>query len=146
MTGITLEAAAVIVDATIEAGRTANARPLTVAVLDPGGHLTAFKREDGSGILRPDIAIGKAWGALGMGNPSGAMAARAKENPAFYAALAAMSGGRVVPVPGGVLISDESGEIVGAVGVSGDTSQLDEECAVQGVRAAHLEPLTEPDL
>ena len=135
---ITLAQASIIVDAVLEAGQAHGYDPLTCAVLDPGGHLVALKRADGSGILRADIAIGKAWGALGMGLPSRTLAGRAEKMPQFFAALAAVSGGRVVPVPGGVLVRDDGGAIIGAVGVSGDVSDPDEQCAVEGVAAAGL--------
>lgn len=121
-TDLPLDAAGRIVDAVLAAGRAAGMLPLTVAVLDAGGHLVAFKREDGSGILRPDIAIGKAWGALGMGMSSRTIRDRLQERTAFQNALAAASGGRFVPVPGGVLILDASNDVVGAVGISGDSS------------------------
>ena len=134
---VTLEQASIIVDATLAAGARHGYDPLTCAVLDPGGHLVALKRADGSGILRPDIAIGKAWGALGMGIPTRKLAERAEHMPQFFAALAAVSGGRMVPVPGGVLIRQE-GRIIGAVGVSGDVSDPDEQCAVEGIEAAGL--------
>ena len=135
MTAVTLAQAATIVDAALVRGRELKLRPLTVAVLDPGGALVALKREDDSGVLRPDIALGKAWGAVGMGEPSRNLATR---SPAFLGALAAMSGGRVVPVPGGVLIRDSAGALLGAVGISGDASARDEDCAIAGIKAAGL--------
>ncbi len=112
--------------------------PLSVAVLDAGGHLVAFKREDRSGILRFDIAFGKAWGALGMGFGSRELFNRTAANPTFMAALTAVSGGRLVPVPSGVLILSD-GEVIGAVGVSGDNSDNDEICALAGIAAAGLD-------
>src|SRR5215212_5248609 len=115
-----------------------NLAPLTVAVLDAGGHMVAFKREDKSGILRYDIAYGKAWGALGMGFGSRELGDRAAKNPVFLGVLATVSQGRLVPVPGGVLIKDGSGAVLGAVGISGDTSDKDEVCAVAGIEAAGL--------
>ena len=107
-------------------------------MLDAGGHLVAFKREDKSGILRFDIAYGKAWGALGMGFGSRELAERAGKNPLFFGVLANVSQGRLVPVPGGVLIKDAGGAVLGAVGISGDTSDKDEVCAVAGIEAAGL--------
>src|SRR6185437_11335886 len=101
---ISLAQASTIVDAALRKGRELDCAPLTVAVLDSGGHLVAFKREDKSGLLRFDIAFGKAWGALGMGFGSRTLAARAGKTPMFITALAAVSAGRMVPVPGGVLI------------------------------------------
>ena len=135
---VTLDQASRIVDAALEPGRIHDFMPLTVAVLDPGGHIVALKREDRAGILRPDIATGKAWGALGMGAPSRSLRDRLSDRPHFIAALTAASNGRFVPVPGGVLIRDVDGEVLGAVGVSGDTSEKDELCAVAGSKAAGL--------
>ena len=135
---MTLEHASTIVDAALKAGREHNFLPLTVAVLDAGGHLVAFKREDRSGILRFDIAFGKAYGALGMGFGSRELFNRTAANPTFMAALATASGGRMVPVPSGVLVL-EGGDIIGAVGVSGDTSDNDEVCALAGIAAAKLD-------
>jgi uncharacterized protein GlcG (DUF336 family) len=138
--GITLSQATTIVEAALKKARETGCAPLAVAVLDDGGHLKAFAREDGAGILRPQIAIGKAWGALGMGVGTRALARRIAEqpmSPPFFAALGAMSEGRVVPVPGGVLIR-ASGDLIGAVGISGDTSDKDEACALAGIAAAGL--------
>jgi uncharacterized protein GlcG (DUF336 family) len=115
---------------------------MTVAVLDTGGHLVALKREDGSGILRVELACGKAYGALGMGFGSREIAERAQKQQAFYTALFAASQGRVVPAPGGVLIRDAGGGLLGAVGISGDTGENDEICAVAGVEAAGLKGQT----
>ena len=138
---LTLPQATTIVQAALQKGRELGLAPLAVAVLDAGGHLKAFAREDGAGIVRPQIAIGKAWGALGMGLGSRNFAKRIAEQPAapaFFNALAAMSEGRVVPVPGGVLIRDGSKAVIGAVGISGDVSDKDEACALAGIAAAKL--------
>jgi uncharacterized protein GlcG (DUF336 family) len=134
---MTLATAATIVDAALKKGRALGCPPLTVAVTDAGGHLVAMKREDGSGILRFDIAYGKAWGALGMGFGTRELASRATASPAFLAAISAASGGRIIPSPGGVLIL-EDGLVIGAVGISGDTGDRDEECALAGIGAAGL--------
>ena len=142
MTSLTLAQASTIVDAALAKGRATGCAPLTVAVLDGGGHLVAFKREDRSGILRPDIAHAKAWCALGMGFGSRELAERATKAPMFITALAAVSQGRMVPVPGGVLIKSAAGDVLGAVGISGDTSDKDETCAVAGIEAAGLEAQT----
>src|ERR1700710_2192196 len=128
MPSLTLDSASTIVDAALAKGRADALAPLTVAVLDAGGHLVAFKREDRSGILRFDIAFGKAWGALGMGFGSRELFNRTAANPTFTAAPPAASQGRLVPVPSGVLIL-QAGEIIGAVGISGDNSDNDEACA-----------------
>jgi uncharacterized protein GlcG (DUF336 family) len=135
---LTLAQASSIVDVALKKGRDNNLAPLTVAVLDAGGHLVAFKREDKSGLLRYDIAYGKAWGALGMGFGSRTLAGRAAKTPQFFTMLAAASGGRMVTNPGGVLIKDSGGNIVGACGISGDTSDKDEMCAIAGIEAAGL--------
>jgi uncharacterized protein GlcG (DUF336 family) len=132
-----------IIDFALQAGRAAKLLPLCVAVLDSGGHLLAFKRDDGCGILRGDIAIGKAWGALGMGISSRTIRDRLEDRPAFQGALAAASQGRFVPVPGGVLICNDTGDAIGAVGISGDASDKDEYCAIVGVKQAGLMPSPE---
>ena len=139
---LTLQQATTIVETALRTGRETSCAPLAVAVLDAGGHLKAFAREDGAGIVRPQIAVGKAWGALGMGFGSRTLARRVADGQAqqqaFFAALNAMSDGRVVPAAGGVLIRDAAGDILGAVGISGDTSDKDEACAVAGITAARL--------
>jgi uncharacterized protein GlcG (DUF336 family) len=137
---VNLAQASTIVDVALKKGRETNCAPLTVAVLDAGGHLVAFKREDKSGILRFDIAFGKAWGALGMGFGSREFVERAAKNPVFTSALTTIAQGRLVPVPGGVLIKDAGGAVLGAVGISGDVSDKDEACAVAGIDAAGLKP------
>ena len=138
MESISLEAASIIVDRALAKGRAMNFKPLAVAVLDPRGCLKAYKAEDGSSLLRFDIAFGKAWGALGMGFGSRTLAGRAAKTPQFFTMLAAASGGRMVTNPGGVLIRNAAGDVVGAVGISGDTSDKDEACAIAGIEAAGL--------
>jgi uncharacterized protein GlcG (DUF336 family) len=135
---LTLAQASTIVDIALATARDLELVPMTVAVLDAGGHLVAFKREDRSGILRYDIAYGKAWGALGMGFGSRTLYERAANTPQLFNALYVASGGRVVTNPGGVLIRDAEREIIGAVGISGDTSDKDEACAIAGIEAAGL--------
>lgn len=145
-TSLSLAKANAIVTGALRLGREAGMLPLTVVALDSGGKLIAMQSEDGSGLLRFDIAFGKAWGALGMGISSRLIRDRLAARPAFQAALAAASDGRFVPVPGGVLVQTGEGVIIGAVGVSGDTSEKDEYCAVEAIRSAGLasEP-AEPD-
>jgi uncharacterized protein GlcG (DUF336 family) len=133
---IDLAHATIIVDTALEHGRSLGLPPLTVAVLDAAGCLVSFKREDGSSLLRPDIAQAKAFGALGMGIGSRAIAARAAVAPAFVSAVNALAGGRLIPVPGGVLIRSSSKAIIGAVGITGANSDQDEACAVAGIAAA----------
>jgi uncharacterized protein GlcG (DUF336 family) len=135
---LTLDKASLIADQALAHARANKIRPLCVAVLDDGGNLKALKRDDGASILRPTIAIGKAWGAVGMGESSRHLGQRLKENPVFLGALSDMSGGKVVPVAGGVLIMD-GGRIIGAAGASGATADEDEACIVAGIKAAGLE-------
>jgi len=135
---LTLAQANAIVDAAIAEGRRNNFAFLAVAVLDPGGHAIAFKREDGASFLRFDLAVGKAWGALAMGFGTRELAERSLRQPAFIAALSAVSHGRMVPSPGGVLVVGEAGQILGAVGISGDTGDNDEVCAIAGITAVGL--------
>jgi uncharacterized protein GlcG (DUF336 family) len=142
MNSINLQQASLIADKALERGRALGFAPLTVVVLDAGGQIKVLKREDSSSLLRPEIAIGKAWGVLGMGFGGRELARRAAKMPMFFTALNAMSDGRMVPVPGGVLVRDDSGAIVGAVGISGDVSENDEICAVFGIGAAGLRPDT----
>jgi uncharacterized protein GlcG (DUF336 family) len=138
MPGLTLAVANVIADKSLEKGREKGFAPLTVAVLDAGGQIRVLKREDGSSLLRPEIAVGKAWGVLGLGFGGRELFRRAAKMPAFFNAVSDLSGGKMVPVPGGVLIRSGSGEIIGSVGISGDTSENDEICAVSGIEAAGL--------
>ena len=112
--------------------------PLAVAVLDAGGQLVAFQREDGCGILRYDIAFGKAWAALGMGMSTRLIRDRLANRPAFQGALSAASDGRFIPVPGGVLILNAQSAVIGAVGVSGDASDRDEFCAIHAIQHVGL--------
>ena len=140
MPKIDLEKASIVADAALTKGRETSCDPLTVVVLDNGGQFKVVKREDDSGLMRVEIALGKAWGALGMGFASRELSRRAEVMPTFFNSLAAMSGGKMVPLPGGVLIRDEQGRLLGAVGVSGDTSDRDEVCAVHGVKTAGLVP------
>lgn len=138
MNTLTLAQASHIVDAALDKARETGCMPMTVAVLDAGGHLVAFKREDASGILRPQIAQAKAWGVLGMGVGGRALAQRANAAPAFFAALTDISAGRIAPVAGGVLIRDAAGTVIGSVGVSGDHPEKDEACAVYGIERTNL--------
>lgn len=131
-----LAGAAKIVDAAIAIRVKEGLLPLAVAVIDAGGNLVAFKREDGCGVLRFDIAFGKAWAALGMGMPTRMIRDRMASRPAFQGALAAASDGRFIPVPGGVLILDAAGQAIGAAGISGDASDKDEYCAIAAIVAA----------
>ena len=139
--GITLDAARRIADATLAKGREIGLAPLTVVVLDAAGREKVVLREDGSSLLRPEIARGKAYGSLGLGYGSRELARRAQAVPGFTTALTVISDG-AVPAAGGVLIRDAAGAVLGAVGVSGDLSDKDEVCAVAGIQAAGLQPDT----
>jgi len=136
MSAITLAKANAIIEAAFAKGRDTGLKPLVVCVLDAGGHLVAYQRQDGSSLLRFQISSGKAFAALGLGMGSRKIEAMAKERPHFVSALSDASGGRIVPVPGGVLVRDGEGAILGAVGISGDTSDNDEACAIAGIVAA----------
>lgn len=135
---LALACAASIVDEAIATRMREGLLPLAIAVLDAGGNLVAFKREDGSGVLRFDIAVGKAAAALGLGMSSRLIRDRMAARPAFQSALAAAADGRFIPVPGGVLILDAAGTAIGAVGISGDASDKDEYCAIMAIKAAGL--------
>jgi uncharacterized protein GlcG (DUF336 family) len=135
---LSLNQASDIVDAALSKARELDLRPLAVTVLDPGGHPIVVKREDGAGILRPQIAHAKAWGCLGTGHGGAAGARHATRDPAFFAALAAISEGRVASSRGGVLIRDADGTLLGAIGVSGDRPENDETVAVAGVAKVSL--------
>ena len=112
---VTLAQASTVIDVALKTARDLKQMPQTIVVLDTGGHIVCAKREDGSGIIRYEIAVAKAYGALGMGWGSRTSMERATQNPNFFAAIEAASGGRIVPNPGGVLIRDAANVIVGAV-------------------------------
>jgi uncharacterized protein GlcG (DUF336 family) len=132
-----LATARTIIATALQFGHDKGFKPLTVVVLDAGGNVVAAEREDGSSNKRFEIAHGKAFGAISIGIGSRALMARAEQQPYFIAAAGAAIGGALVPVPGGVLIQD-GGVTVGAVGVSGDTSDNDEAAAVAGIEATGL--------
>ncbi|MFZ3205506.1 MAG: heme-binding protein [Pseudomonas sp.] len=138
MSALNLHTATTISNHALALGRELSAAPLTVAVLDAGGHLISLLREDGASLLRPQIAIAKAWGAVALGKGSRAIAADAQQRPAFIGALNNLADGKLVPAAGGVLIRDERGAVIGAIGITGDTSDIDEQCAIGAVQAAGL--------
>ncbi|GMH34506.1 hypothetical protein BSKO_02340 [Bryopsis sp. KO-2023] len=139
-TPLSLDSACKIIDGALDAGRKAELLPLTVVVVDTGGHIIALKREDGSGIARVEIATGKAAGALGVGMAGRTLKERFSARVGFQAAVASATNGRFMAAPGGVLILNESGVGIGAVGVSGDASDKDEYAAIEGVKAAGMVP------
>jgi len=138
MAHLTLDQANKIIQGAKHAARSAQFKPMGIAVLDASGQLVAFEREDGASMFRFDIARAKAWGAVGMGASSRVLAERAKDNPNFFVSLSATSEGKFLPQPGAVLIQDAAGHILGAVGASGGTGDEDELICAAGVQAAGL--------
>jgi uncharacterized protein GlcG (DUF336 family) len=138
--GVELATAATIIDTALRVARSRNLRPMTIAVLDSGGDLVAFKREDGTGIRRYDVVIGKAFGALVMNRSSRDIGKIAERAPLFIQSLGVAVEGRLIPTPGGVLIKDQEGRILGAVGSSGDDADADEACAIAAIREAGFVP------
>lgn len=127
-----------VIDGALAAARSKQSQPLAIIVLDSGGHPIAFAREDGASLFRFDIARAKAVGALGMGSDTRAIAGRASSNQLFYTSLAIAIEGQIAFSPGGVLIKNQDGILVGSVGISGDTGDADEECAFSGIAVADL--------
>jgi uncharacterized protein GlcG (DUF336 family) len=138
MADLTLDVARKILDTALAKGVEKKLKPLVVAILDARGCVKASAAQDGTSLLRGEIAHGKAYGALALGMGSRALFQRAQEQAYFIGAVNTLAQGRMVPVPGGVLIQDSSGALLGAVGVSGDTSDNDEICALAGIEAAGL--------
>ena len=136
MSELTLEAAKTIIETGFAKARELGLKPLAVAVIDAGGHLKAFERQDGASFLRFKIAFGKAYGSIALGAGSRALHARAEQQAYFINAVNALADGNLVPVAGGVVIRDAGGTAIGAVGVTGDTSENDEACALAGIAAA----------
>jgi len=138
MTELTLDVARKILDAALAKGVEKKLKPLVIAILDARGCVKATAAQDGTSLMRAEIAHGKAYGALAMGMGSRALFQRAQEQAYFISAVNTLAQGRIVPVPGGVLIQDGGGRLIGAIGVSGDTSDNDEACAVAGIEAGGL--------
>jgi uncharacterized protein GlcG (DUF336 family) len=136
MVGISLNDARTIIIATAKKGQEMGMKPLSTVVLDAGGHVIAFERQDGAAPGRFAIAQGKAFGTVMLGMPGSAQMARAEQQAYFMAAVNGVYGGKVIPVPGGVLVRDSNGEVVGSVGVTGDTSENDLTAALAGIDAA----------
>jgi len=135
---ISLRKARTIIRKALEKGRELELKPLSVVVLDSGGHVQAFEREDGASPGRFAIAQGKAYGAVMLGMAGTAQMARAEAQAYFMGAVNGLFDGQVVPVPGGVLVRDTAGDIIGAVGGSGDLSDQDEAAGAAGIEAAGL--------
>ena len=145
-TSLPLAVANKIVTEALRLGRDAKLLPLTIVVLDAGGKMIAMQCEDGSGLMRFEVALGKAYGALGLGISSRLIRDRLSDRPSFQSALANAAQGRFIPVPGGVLVEDGTAITIGAVGISGDTSDKDEYCAIEAIKAAGFAPEpAEPD-
>lgn len=135
---VSLRKARTIIRKTTEKGREMELKPLSVVVLDAGGHVIAFEREDGAAPGRFGIAQGKAYGSVMLGMAGTAQMQRAETQAYFMASVNGVYGGQVVPVPGGVLLRDRKGAVIGAVGVTGDTSDNDALAAMAGIEAAGL--------
>lgn len=133
MGGLTLANANTIIEGAFAKAADLKLKPLGISVLDAGGHLIAYQRQDGASFLRAQMSAGKAYGALSVGVGSRRLEAMAKERPHLFDGLSGVSGGKILPVPGGVLVRDGAGAIIGAVGVSGDTSDNDEAVAIHGI-------------
>lgn len=138
MTMITLEQSKRIIEAIFSRGRELACRPLSVVVVEPGAKVKAFLKEDGSAMMRFEMAYGKAYAALALGRSSSLVRIRTEERPLFMQYLIRASGDQIFPEGGGMLIRDKEGEVIGAVGVTGDTQERDEELAAHGIRAAGL--------
>jgi uncharacterized protein GlcG (DUF336 family) len=133
---ITLAEALAVIEGTFAAAAEHKCRPMTAIVLDAGGRVKAFQKQDGSSLLRFEVAYGKAFAALSLGRASRLVLQKAKEKPLFMQSLGELSDGPMFLEGGGQLIRDESGEVVGAVGVTGDVNEMDDICAMAGIRAA----------
>jgi uncharacterized protein GlcG (DUF336 family) len=139
MSGITLAQANKVIEAALTTAREKQFRPMAVVVLDESGNVRALQREDGASMFRVDIATGKAWASIGMGVSSRTLGERARDNPNFYGALAATSGGKFLPQPGAVLIKNAEGQVLGAAGASGGTGDEDELICMAGIETAGLQ-------
>lgn len=139
MTDLTLDKALEIITTALARGKDLSLKPLAVVVLDAGGHVKAFQRQDGASMMRFEIASGKAYGALAVGVGSRWLNTQAESRPHFLEGLSAVSGGKIIAVPGGVLVKD-NGTIIGAVGITGDTSDNDELAAIAGIEGAGFTP------
>jgi uncharacterized protein GlcG (DUF336 family) len=138
MSAITLDQANRIIAAILKRGAEINCRALSVLVVEPGCILKAFQKEDGSSMIRFEMAYGKAYAALAMGRSSKLVKVRAEEKPIFMRYLISASGDQIFPEGGGLQIRNEAGDVIGAVGVTGDTEDCDEELAAHGIHSAGL--------
>ncbi|MCR9192949.1 MAG: heme-binding protein [Gammaproteobacteria bacterium] len=140
MDKLALKTANAMIDAVFVKSKILFAQPSAVVILDEGGHVIALQRQDHAALLRADIAYAKAYGALGMGVGSRGLAKKAKETPDFINGAITVSKGRLIPAPGGVLILNSKHRIIGAIGVSGDSSDNDERAAIFGIKSVNLTP------
>lgn len=138
MQAINLETANKIIEGTVAKARADERAPLGIAVLDAGGHIVAYSREDGATTLRFDVARGKAAGAVSLGMNSRKFAEMAEARPVFVSSLSTLTQGNIIPSAGGVLVKNAEGQVIGAVGVSGDLPDVDEACAIAGIEGAGL--------
>jgi len=138
MSKLTLAQANKIIEAAFSQARQLKVKPLAVAVLDEAGNVKSLQREDGASMLRNEVAIGKAWAAVGMGVSSAVLLERAKGNPSFFGALSATTHGKFIPQTGAVVIKDKDGTVIGAAGASGGTGEEDEAACIAGIKAAGL--------
>ena len=139
MSALTLDQAQKIISAALAHSKSKGYKAMGIVVLDEAGHLKAFAREDGATMMRYDVALGKAYGAVAFGVSSRTLAERAKDNPNFFVSLSATSEGKFLPQPGAVVIKNASGQIIGAVGASGGTGDQDEEICIAGVKSVGLQ-------
>jgi uncharacterized protein GlcG (DUF336 family) len=135
---INLEQSNRIIGAIFTRGRELSCRPLSVVIVEPGAKVKAFQKEDGSAMMRFEMAFGKAYAALALGRSSSLVRVRTEERPVFMQYLIRASDDQIFPEGGGMLIRDSNGEVIGAVGVTGDTQERDEELAAYGIRAVGL--------
>ncbi|WP_298772115.1 heme-binding protein [uncultured Shewanella sp.] len=140
MVTLSLDKASTILETALSIAKTESMLPITVVILDAGGHIVALKRQDGAGIFRVELANAKAYGALGMGVSTRVLGERLQNRPVFAGALTGVSKGKWVDVPGGVLIRNEKAQVIGSVGISGDTSDKDEYAAINAIKAAGYYP------
>ncbi|MEE8334712.1 MAG: heme-binding protein [Alphaproteobacteria bacterium] len=138
MSIITLAQSEAIIDAIFERGRSLDLRPLSVVVVEPGCKVKAFKKEDGSAMMRFEMAFGKAYASLALGRSSGLVRERAEQRPMFMDFMLKASDDQIFCEGGGMLVRDADGELIGAIGVTGDTQEQDEELAAHGIRTAGL--------
>ncbi len=138
MSRLTLAQANKIIEVAFAKAREMKVKPLAVAVLDEAGHVKSLQRQDDASMLRNDVAVGKAWGAVGMGVASRTLLDRAKGNPQFFGALSATAQGKFIPQTGAVVIKDKDGTVIGAAGASGGTGEEDEAVCIAGIAAVGL--------